>query len=350
MLHLLRGAAVLAVVAALLATATLYGSDAPSNVNVAGSVRVNVSTNPPLILLSGDGETVLASGDALDFGTVALDYWGKGPTPTRKVALRNTSGTPERVSVTGDTGRGVVPVFGLHPEDLRRWPDNAVDLAASGDYGDRVEGWLGLQLGPEPGQSRVTSGVKETTVSFSATPLMRPDLPVELSFEDPTLGRVCLLSKALPLRDRFALSHGVAFSGDSQTAGMAVLHRCANLGTPPSTGDYFLVGNSSATPWPTAESPGCPAVITFSHPVSQVQVSACSCGSPIAYTLHLRGYSGPGASGEELGADSHVTEGLWREWRLVTPPNHRIRSVRLEESGGGRLLVVDRVEWRWSGE
>ena len=345
----LGGAAVLAAVGVLVATATLYGSHTPSEITITGSVLVSVSADPPIILLSGDGETLLASGDALDFGTVELDYWGTGPTPTMRVTVRNTSDTPERVSVTGDTSRGVAPVFGLHPEELLRWPDNGFRLAASGDSGDRVEGWIGLHLGPEPGQDRVRSGVRKTTVTFSATPLTLPALPVELGFEDPTLGRVCLLSKALPLRDRFVLSHGVAFSGDSPASGMAVLHRCANLDTPPGTGDYFLVGNSSAV-MASGGVPWLPAVITFNHPVSEVEVRACSCGSPIAYTLRLRGYAGPHASGEEIGEDSRVTEGQWMEWRLAAPPNRRIQSVKLDESGGGRSLVLDRLEWRWSGE
>ena len=345
----LRGAVVVAGFGVLVATATLYGSHTPSEVDVTGSVRVSVSADPPIHLLAGDGQTSLASSDALDFGTVELDYWGTGPTPTVKLTVRNTSDTPELVSVTGDTSLGVVPVFGLHPEDLLRWPDNGFRLAASGDSGDRVEGWIGLHLGPEPGQDRVRSGVKETTVTLSATAPALPALPVELGFEDPTLGRVCLLSKALPLRDRFVLSHGVAFSGDAPTSGMAVLHRCANLDTPPSTGDYFLVSNSSAV-MASGGVPWLPAVITFSYPVSEVEVRACSCGSSIGYTLRLRGYTGPHASGEEIGEDSHVTEGRWMEWRLVAPPNRSIQSVQLDESGGGRLLVVDLLEWRWSGE
>lgn len=113
----------------------------------------------------------------------------------------------------------------MHPDESLRWPDNGFRLVASWDSGDPVEGWIDLRLGPEPGQDRARSGVRDTAVTSSPAPLVLPTWPVELDFEDSTLGRVCLLSKALPMRDGFALSHVVAFSGDSPTSGMAVLHR-----------------------------------------------------------------------------------------------------------------------------
>jgi hypothetical protein len=346
---ILRGAAALGVGAGL-ASAVLHAGHGASEVRISGRVALDVSSADPLLILSGDGETPLAGGGALDFGTMKLDYWGKGPTPMKMVVVKNTSSARERVVMTGDLGGGILPLFGLNPGDLQAWPENGFDLAASGDEGDRVSGWLGLGFIPEPGQERVTSGVKLTTIMFSASDLTLPSLPSALDFEDPSLGNRCLLARALPLRDRHAASHGVSFSGATPGAGLAVLHRCANLDTPAgTTGDYFLVGIHDAI-MANGEAPWLPEVITFSYPVHQVTVLACSCGSAIRYSLSLRGYEGPQATGEEVAAEEKATDGQWQAWRVSAPADRHMRSVTLTEPGNGWVLVVDRLEWRWAGE
>ena len=114
----LKGAAVLALVLAMLAGGAIYATHRIFEVSITGEVPLNVSAEDPLQIFSGDGTTPIVSGDTLKFGTVELDSWGTGPVPVKKVLVVNTSQTPERVVVVCDGGDDVVPVFGPAPEEL----------------------------------------------------------------------------------------------------------------------------------------------------------------------------------------------------------------------------------------
>ena len=150
----------------LLAVATLYAAQQIFDVNIKTTVQLGISAEDPLQILSGDGQTPIESGDTISFGNVDVDFWGTGPVPMRKVFVKNTSNTPEHVVVTGDLNDGVLPLFGLTEDNLKPWPDNGFDLAASGDTGDTVMGWLGLKF------LDLTAGGKSTTIIFRATAIM----------------------------------------------------------------------------------------------------------------------------------------------------------------------------------
>ena len=158
----IKGMVLIAVVSAVMAAAAIFAAQQIFDVNITANVRLGISAEDPLQILSGDGQTPIGSGDIIDFGTAEVDFWGTGPVPVRKVFVRNTSNTPERVIVTGDGGDGILPLFGFTEDDLKPWPDNGFDLAASGDSGDTVMGWLGLRF------LNLTSGSKSTTIIFRA--------------------------------------------------------------------------------------------------------------------------------------------------------------------------------------
>ena len=176
----LKGAAVLALVLAMLAGGATYATHRIFEVSITAEVQLNISTEDPLGIFSGDGTTPIVSGDALKFGTVELDFWGTGPVPVKKVLVVNTSQTPERVVVAGDGGDGVVPVFGPTPEGLKAAPENAFVLQPQGISGDKMWGYLGLTF-PVP-----TTGSKSVTITFRATDVVEP-LP-------PRTGRIAFVS------------------------------------------------------------------------------------------------------------------------------------------------------------
>ena len=159
----LRGIVVIGVVATVMAAAAVYAAQQIFDVNVTANVQLGISADDPLQILQGDGQTPIQSGDIIDFGAVEVDFWGTGPVPVWRVFVRNTSNTPERVIVTGDSGDGIVPLFGFTEDALEPWPDNDFDLAASGDTGDTVMGWLELRF------VNLTSGSKSTTIIFRTT-------------------------------------------------------------------------------------------------------------------------------------------------------------------------------------
>ena len=96
-----QGCLVLTVAALLVVTAGYAGGGLTSP-QAEGSVRLAVSASDPIQILSEDGVTLLASGDAVDFGTVEVDYWGTFRMKPQKVFVANSSSAPQRVTVTGD--------------------------------------------------------------------------------------------------------------------------------------------------------------------------------------------------------------------------------------------------------
>ena len=120
----IKGMVLIAVASAVMAAAAIFAAQQIFDVNITANVRLGISAEDPLQILSGDGQTPIGSGDIIDFGTAEVDFWGTGPVPVRKVFVRNTSNTPERVIVTGDGGDGILPLFGFTEDDLKPWPDN----------------------------------------------------------------------------------------------------------------------------------------------------------------------------------------------------------------------------------
>ena len=97
--------------------------------------------------------------------------------------------------------------------------------------------------------------------------------------------------------------------------------------------------------------PWLPEVVTFSQPVSEVSLFACSCGSIFGgYTLSIHGYDGPDGTGTEVANDSRLTTNDWQVWRIVDPTNVTIRSIVLSETGGAGTLVLDDLEWKRAEE
>ena len=165
MKHLLtlKGAIIAAAVGMLLAGGVIFGTHAAFDVNITGNVTLTV-TGDPIQILSADGATPINSGDALDFGTASLDFFGRGPVPVRgPFFVKNFSNGPVVVEVTGDLRDDIVPLFGPTVTDLKPAPGNAFTLAAPGTTGDTVRGFLGLRfLNP-------SAGSKQTTIIFRAT-------------------------------------------------------------------------------------------------------------------------------------------------------------------------------------
>ncbi len=341
----IKGSMALALIMVILTSGAIFAGHRIFDVDILGNIRFTVSAQHPLQILSGDGQTPIGSGDSLSFGTVQLDYWGTGRVPPQKVFIRNNSDTWERIIVTGDMGDGIVPLFGLTDTTLLPAPDNAFLLALKGATGDDVMGWLGLGL------LAPSSGSKQITITFSATDIAIPSLSTRIDFEDPAIGRRCSFNAASPLRDRYLKSHGVVFMGDTDVNGLAVLHECSNLEIQShSPGEYFLAGNSSATMVDSGV-PWLPEVITFSHPVYEVWLYACKCGSLFGnYVLSLHGYDEPNATGILIGSDSRATTSDWQQWKLTASLDRPIRSIKLTATGEGHILVVDDLEWKWAGE
>ena len=128
------------------------------------TLSLGVADPLEVYLVSGDGTLVrLLDGDPLDFGVAQIDVWGTGPKTLRKVAVRNTSSTPEQVIVTGDPSGGILPLFGTSSGDLKLGPENAFILQPAGTPGDTIIGWLGLKF------LMATEGSRSTTIIFRAT-------------------------------------------------------------------------------------------------------------------------------------------------------------------------------------
>ena len=165
MKHLLtlKGVIIGVVVVTLLAGGVIFGSHVAFDVNVTGNVTLTV-TGDPIQILSADGVTPINSGDALDFGTASVDFFGRGPVPVRgPFFVKNLSNGPVQVVVTGDLRDDIVPLFGPTIEELKPALGNAFTLAAPGLTGDTVRGFLGLRfLDP-------TAGSKQTTIIFRTT-------------------------------------------------------------------------------------------------------------------------------------------------------------------------------------
>ena len=334
----------LAAAVLLLAAGGSYASQNLNPIN-SGTALLAFPANAPIEIFSGDRTTLISSGDTIDFGTVELDYWGKGLTPTRVVYVRNTSTTPVEVEVTGDLQGGVLPLFGPSEETLKPWPHNGFELAPSGDTGDMVMGWLGLEF------LDATTSSKSTTIIFRATATVEPHLLTKIDFEDPSLGQLERFSDAMPLRNQYLQSHGVSFRGDTPTSinGLAVLHKSSGFGIGShGTGDYFFAGIDGGSML-NGGNPFLPEAIDFVQGVTQVWLYGCSCGGP-AFTMTLEGYDGPGAAGSVLASESHSTSNSWQLWSISAPSGSSFRSVKLSHGGGAHTVVVDDLEWRWAGQ
>ncbi len=158
--RLLKGVITLAVMAALVAGGVIYATQRVFDVNITGNVDLIV-VGDPIQILSGDGVTPINTGEPLEFGRAAIDFFGRGPVPVRgPFYTKNLSNGPVLVIVTGDFGNGIVPLFGPTTGDLKPAPANAFRLERSGDT---MMGYLGLKfLAP-------STGSKQTTIIFRAT-------------------------------------------------------------------------------------------------------------------------------------------------------------------------------------
>ena len=170
----------LALFATLVTAGYLYANHLVFDVNVIGNMQMTLSTQDPLVVLSGDGQTLIGSGDTLEFGTVEVDYWGTSPVPVKRVTIKNTSSTPELVIVTGDLTDGVLPLFGFTRAGLKPAPGNAFRLEPAGESGDTATGWIGLRFLAPPGQIRPTAGGKRTTIIIRASEIPVPVLASKL--------------------------------------------------------------------------------------------------------------------------------------------------------------------------
>ena len=286
-----------------------------------------------MYLVSGDARLLLTGDDTVDFGTARVDFWGTATIPARELEIKNTSSSSwEEVTVSGDLADGIFPVYGSTVEDLRPWSENAFRLAPMGQTGDSARGWVGLRF------TERTPGEKRTTIIFQARHVKGPNAPnlgTRIDFEDHTLGKLCRFDAALPLRDEYLESHGVSFSGDSQEHGLAVLHRCSNLGPGShSTGDYFLAGNERAT-LSNGGVPRLPITISFSHGVTEVSLWAAHGVKSQPFTLSIRSYDGPNATGDEVVTTSQTTAPTWQRWTVAVPADKTIRSVVVSKSPEG---------------
>ena len=159
----IKGAIALAAIVALVVAAGLNANQRFFDVGLNASVNLVVSGDA-IQIFSGDGVTPVNSGDSLDFGTAAVDFFGRGPTPVRgPFIIKNVSNGSVRVIVTGDMRDGIVPLFGTSQTDLKPAPDNAFTLATPSDTGDHTMGYLGLKFGD------LKVGQKSTTIIFRAT-------------------------------------------------------------------------------------------------------------------------------------------------------------------------------------
>ena len=342
-----RAGLALTLTALLLTASAIYAGYRAFNVEVAGAVALSVSVEDPIevYLVSGDATLLLTGDDTVDFGTARVDFWGTVTTTAREFEVWNTSFSWEEVTVSGDMADGVLPVYGSTVEALRPWPENAFRLAPMGQTGDSARGWVGLRFLDR------TPGEKRTTVIFRAVEIQGPDAPslgTRIDFEDPELGELCRFDHAIPLRDEYLETHGVSFSGDAQEDGLAVLHRCSNLGPGShSTGDYFLAGNERAT-LSNGGIPRLPITIAFSHDVTEVSLWAAQGVKSQPFTLSIRGYNGPNATGDEVVTASQATTFTWQRWTLAAPTGKTIKSVVVAKSTEGHSLVIDDLEWKWA--
>ena len=178
----LKGVILIAIVAMLLAGAAIYASHLAFDVNITGNVNL-VVTGDPIQVLSGDGVTLIDSGDSLDFGTAAVDFFGRGPKPVRgPFSVRNVSNGPVQVVVSGDGGDGIVPLWGPTPDTLKPATDNAFTLAAPGS-GDTMMGYWGLKfLDPSAGNKSTTIIFRATAVTGDAGPTPIPPPPGMVSW------------------------------------------------------------------------------------------------------------------------------------------------------------------------
>ena len=339
---------ILAVAAAILLISTAgHAARTVSGLQTSTYVPLAISTGAPIQILLGDGVTVLASGDAVSFGTVEVDYWGTAPVPLTRLLVVDNSSTQQRVVVTGDMGDDILPVFGTSKTDLKKAPENEFILDPKGTTSDTMSGWLGLQF------LNLATGETSTTIIFRARAVPASPLPTKIDFEDPGLGNLCAFADAIPLRNNYLQSHGVRFRGGTPASphGLAVLHECSKLGgiTSHGTGDYFLAGSDTAK-MANEGVPRLPEVVTFIHPVSEVWFYACSCGKAGGYTLQLHGYEGPDATGAQIASDSRLTDQTWQLWKVTAPASNAFRSVKLSKDPITHNLVLDDLEWKWVAE
>ncbi len=160
----------LAVAAALVAGAVVFATHVVFTTEIRGDVILDVSFADPLsvYLVSGDGSLEqLVSGDSIDFGVATVDFFGVGSTPSRQIAVKNSSSSLQQVIVTGDLSDGILPLFGPTTGDLHKGPENGFILPISGDAGDTINGYVGLSFLPP-----LTAGSKQTTIIFSATDVL----------------------------------------------------------------------------------------------------------------------------------------------------------------------------------
>ena len=177
MKHLLtlKVAIILPAAVGLLAVGVIYGTQLAFDVNITGNVTLTV-TGDPIQVLSADGVTPINSGDALDFGTATMDFFGRGPVPVMgPFFVKNVSNGPVRVVVTGDFRDDIVPLFGPTIEELEPAPGNAFTLATPGLTGDTVRGFVGLRfLNPSAGSKLTTIIFRATATGDAETAVIQP--------------------------------------------------------------------------------------------------------------------------------------------------------------------------------
>ena len=127
-----------ALIVLLLAAGITYAATRMFDVAITGTVNLIVSGDA-IEVRSGD--TRIASGFTLDFGTTKVDYFGRGPVPVRgPFEVRNVSNGPVRVVVTGGGSSGILPLFGPTADDLKPAARQRLHAGSLGRHEDRVSG------------------------------------------------------------------------------------------------------------------------------------------------------------------------------------------------------------------
>lgn len=159
----------------------------------------------------------------------------------------------------------------------------------------------------------VANGVLRSPSSTQQAPigpavvLPPPAGAVVINFDG--VSRPCLAVQTTALRNDFA-AQGVTFSGPGAKDGFAVFDECGNLGVSGHSTPNFLAWNDDAAFSNQGIARG-PETLTFSSPVSLVQVNA---GSRSGGTIRMEAFN---ASGGSLGSDSFTLSAALQTLRVT---------------------------------
>ena len=337
--------AILAVVAWTWTISTLFFGDNPQPAQAA-TVSVSAQDSLQVFLVMDSTRVLLEEETRLTVGGKAVGYRDKVVPLPLEVEVHNATSDWLAMRVTVDAPNGVVPIFGdVHLPGS----DASVNLAPKGAPGSGVMGLLDFQLQQTGSLRRVTS-IEFTTRQADTS--QQPSLPTSLGFEEDSLGELCLIFDADPIRDEFLESHGVSFRGGNPDDGLAVLHECVNFGLDSrGDGDYLLVGNERGE-LATGGFPELPLIATFTEPVTQVSLWAAAGvrAGPDTLSLTLTAYANAGGSGDVVASSSLEASMQWQQLSVQAPENKSFKSAKLTNESDVHSYLVDDMEWTWARE